>query len=621
MRYPERLVHVEAKATPAMPEHPILDALHRALAAAGAHERDGLEALGARSLADRIAAGVSWPRLKVDEASWVGRNRTRLLLRATDGATLHEGLGPGDRIGVRAGDHRWTGRVEDAGSKWAEVQLRGDGPDDGVVEVTRLFDPTTWRRYADALARADGHRSPLRDVLLGEAEPTASPGPTPLDDPGLNLAQRNAGRGALDANELALVHGPPGTGKTRLLAAVLRALVAEGERPWALADSNAAVDHLADRTAAREVDVVRVGNWGRMSASGRARSLRRRVETGPYGEALRILDRDLRRLGGRDDRDSRRAAGRLVGERREMRRVAEQAALESAEVIATTLGTLAWRAAHLPTARTAVVDEATQALEPAIWTAVPHVDRLILVGDPHQLGPVVQQPGNPLQRSLLERLLDPDHPVALNLPMLEVQHRMSRPIHGLVQGVYGPTYTPHPTVSEHRLVDLPGVSSTPLTTRSTLWVDTAGGGLDDRQDEATRSWENPGEADLVIKIVQDLLRAGVPAEAIGVITPYSAQSSRLAARLPSIQVASVNAFQGQEREAIICSWVRSNDRGEIGFVADPRRLTVALSRARRLWVGVGDTATLGADPAFGAALDVLATQGSLESVWEPPWSG
>lgn len=606
-----------------MPAHPHLDSLHRALAAAGAWERDELERLAALPREARIAAGVSWPVLMVEEVGWAGRGRTRSLLRAGRGVLLHEGLGPGDTVEIEVGGERLEARLEDAGSGWAEVRVFGVLEEGETVTLTKRFDPTPWRRLADALARGDGHASPLRDVLLG-IKPPSPPldHPPRLEDPELNPSQRDAGRIALGAGEVALLHGPPGTGKTKLLVSLLQVLVHE-DRPWALADSNAAVDHLVARAARVGLDVVRVGSWGRMSEVGRRFSLRRRIEDGPLGKALAVMDKDLAKLANRSDPDSRRAWGRLYAERRALRQQAEHGALESAQVIATTLGTLAWRGRELPPAKTALIDEATQALEPSIWTAVPHVERLILFGDPHQLGPVVQQPESPLARSLLDRLLDPDDPAGgvLPLPMLTTQHRMHAKIQALVQSTYGDAYAPHASVAEHGLTDLPGVQETELTQASTLWIDTAGADASERLDEATRSRHNPVEAALVEQVIVALREAGVALQDIGVITPYSAQVRALRDRLgPRLKVASMNGFQGQEREVIIHSWVRSNPDGELGFVADRRRLTVALTRARRLLVGIGDSATLGRHPRFAELLDHLDSTGSMSSVWEPPWS-
>ena len=207
------------------------------------------------------------------------------------------------------------------------------------------------------------------------------------------------------------------------------------------------------------------------------------------------------------------------------------------------------------------------------------------------------------------------------MPMLQVQRRMNAHIQALLADVYPPAWVAAPEVRHHLLQDLPGVLPTVLTGRALLFVDTAGAGLQDEIDPATRSWRNVGEAALVAAVVRQLREAHVHPSLIGVITPYSAQASLLkaSADLEGVEVASVNAFQGREREVIVVSWVRSNDDGELGFVAEGRRLTVALSRARRLLVQVGDSGTLCGSVRFESMLQRLSDENAVESVWDTPW--
>ncbi|MFT7520465.1 MAG: ATP-dependent RNA/DNA helicase IGHMBP2 [Kiritimatiellia bacterium] len=608
-----------------MPEHPHLLALHLALAEAGAWEHDELARLAKLSLSERIHAGVSWPPMLVEDCAWAGRSHSLITVRAPSGVDLHENISPGDRVVVRICEQPYSGVVREVDQRAAEIRVQGEPPVDMRAVVTKSFDPTTWRRYADALARADGHQSHLRDVLLGEREP--SPPRSNFDvqlSPHLNESQQAAARLALDSEEVALVHGPPGTGKTLLLVELLTVLVRQGDRPWALADSNAATDHLAVRAHAAGLKVVRVGHIGRMSADARKLSLQEVIRKGPYGSAIAKLDREFVRAGHDGRADSWRIRKSLRKELVELRELAEAAALEQAQVLAMTLGTLAWRGPTLPAPRTAVIDEATQAVEPAVWTAVPFVQRLILVGDPHQLGPVVKMPGNALERSLLERLLDPDDPAGarLPLPMLSIQHRMHHHIQHLVSPTYGQAYTPHDSVKNHLLHDLPYVATTELTARSTLWIDTAGANLEEQVDPATRSLHNPGEAAVVLRVVAHLVAAGVKPEDIGIIAPYSAQVRELRTQpdLLQIEIASVNAFQGREKEVIICTWVRSNSDGSLGFVADGRRLTVALTRARRLLVAIGDSSTLSWYAGFAAVFEFFEEQDAWQTVWDEAWS-
>lgn len=600
-----------------MPAQPHLAELYTALESELRWSRDEHERLLRLGFSDRIAAGVTWPALRLHSIE--GGRRLLVTLRTASGAPLHEGITPGDLVTispVSSPDRGIPARCLFAEGDVAELRLdRIDDPEDlpgwlegGHVAVTRALDPSTTRRYQQALLRADQHTSPLKQALLDADAPPAPPRAAPL--PGLNAAQQRAAAVALSDTPLSLIHGPPGTGKTTLMVALLKALAASGTRPWALADSNAAVDHLAVRAAEAGLEVLRLGSSYRVSAAAKPLTLDARAARSPLAPALQLLDQEIARA-------DYRARRRLYRERQQLLRQIRQQIAQECDVIASTLGTMVREAPNLPPAQVALIDEATQAVEPAIWSVVPSVERLILLGDPHQLGPVVFEPGNPLERSLLSRLLDG----GLEAPMLEEQYRMSAALCGLVSGTYGSAYRPHPAVAERRLSDLPSVSGDPLVTQPLLWIDTAGGGLEEARDPVTRSLYNPGEVALVVQVVSRLLQAGVPREDIGVIAPYSAQVARLRAELVDVEVATVNAFQGREKEVIVCSFVRCNPSGELGFVADARRLVVAVTRAKRLLVCTGDSATLSSSSAFE---DIMAaaqrvSPSSWQSVWEPPW--
>ncbi|MCB9676991.1 MAG: AAA family ATPase [Alphaproteobacteria bacterium] len=580
-----------------MLEHPHLERLHAALRSEERFAHAAHENLTRLPLADRVALGVAWSGLRFDVEPGFRRGELLVLARGE----LHEGIGAGDRIRVGA----LTGRCIGRDASVAELVVRATPAEweaaaaAGVVDLG--FDPSTFVRYRQALEAADALESPVKTALL-EGVPEAEPVEAGWE--GLNPSQARAAGLALGAAHLAVVHGPPGTGKTRTLVAILARLE---ERSLALAESNAAVDHLVVSAARAGLAVVRVGPTYRMSGEAAALSVDAQIAAGPHAAALAVLDREISRAR----REGGPALWKLLDARRALREQARRHVLESAAVVGTTFGTLARAGDRLPRVHTAVVDEVTQALEPAVWVAVPHVQRLILAGDPHQLGPVVTEPGNPLEEGLLQRLR-PQVP----MPMLTVQHRMHEDVQLLVEGVYGPTYTAHPAVRAHLLADLPGVAEHPLTTVPALFVDTAGAG-GERRDSRTHSVYEPLEVRLVAVALAALRAKGVRADQIGVIAPYSAQVARLAA-LPEakgVEVATVNAFQGREAEAVIVSFTRSNPDGELGFVADRRRLTVAVTRARRLLLMFGDSATLTAHPMFGDLLDRVEVQ----SVWEPPW--
>jgi superfamily I DNA and/or RNA helicase len=176
----------------------------------------------------------------------------------------------------------------------------------------------------------------------------------------------------------------------------------------------------------------------------------------------------------------------------------------------------------------------------------------------------------------------------------------------------------HPSVRGHLLCDLPGVIASPLTRTPVHFIDTAGAGYDEQEEPGGASRSNPQEADLVCRKVQALLAAGVPAEALAVIAPYAAQVRLLREKLEisGLEIDSVDGFQGREKEAVVLSLVRSNQAGEVGFLADMRRLNVALTRARRKVVIVGDSATLACHPFYQGLLSYVESIGAYHSVWE-----
>jgi superfamily I DNA and/or RNA helicase len=204
--------------------------------------------------------------------------------------------------------------------------------------------------------------------------------------------------------------------------------------------------------------------------------------------------------------------------------------------------------------------------------------------------------------------------------VLTVQHRMNAAIMGFSNAeFYDGHLVAHESVANHRLCDLPGVTAEPLTERPVQFIDTAGASYDEELEEDTGSRRNVQEAALAVKKVRALLAAGVAPAQIGVITPYRAQVRLLRDRLADVgglEIDSVDGFQGREKEAIVVSLVRSNNEGEIGFLADTRRTNVALTRARRKLLVIGDSATLASDPFYQRMLTFFEAIGATSSVWE-----
>jgi predicted DNA helicase len=246
--------------------------------------------------------------------------------------------------------------------------------------------------------------------------------------------------------------------------------------------------------------------------------------------------------------------------------------------------------------------------------------RVVLAGDHCQLPPTVVSPEAARQGfgvSLFERV------VALHgdevTRRLDVQYRMHEAIMAFSsRHFYGGTLKADPAVAAHRLCDLPGVERNALTESPVQFLDTAGAGYDEEREPDGESRLNPQEAALVARKVRALLAAGVAPQAVAVIAPYAAQVRRLRELLPvpGLEIDSVDGFQGREKEAVVLSLVRSNAEGEVGFLADVRRTNVALTRARRKLLVVGDSATLSALPFYRELFEYFEAAGAYHTVWE-----
>jgi ATP-dependent RNA/DNA helicase IGHMBP2 len=597
------------------------------------------------------ARGVSIGRLAVaDEDAGLG-GRILLGFERTSGEPLPPSrIGPGDIVRVAAPDPSGGGRGKGAAERqpsgvvWRKTARRvtvafDDLPEDGVGEgalrIDRVANDITYRRMREALDRlrgADrGRPAQLREVLLGEREPRFD-AVRPLEplDRGLNTSQVEAVRLALAARDVALIHGPPGTGKTTAVAELVRQAVARRERVLATAPSNVAVDNLAEILARSGARVVRIGHPARLLPAVVDLSLDAQVADHPHtrlaADLRRQAARALKRIGREKDYSARRTLrDELRALRREIASAEEDAVREVLDRADVVLATCTGAADSVLAAREfdlAVVDEAAQALEPAAWIPILRSDRLVLAGDHRQLPPTIisrdaEREG--LGVTLFDRLMARGGERWSRL--LAIQYRMHRLIMEYPsRELYEGRLEADPSVAGHLLTGLPDVEEAPETLAPLLFIDTSGCGYDEETEAEGESKENAGEAEAAARHAERLVELGVPAGRIGVITPYSAQVRRLRDRLAplgdDLEVDTVDGFQGREKEAIVISLVRSNPRGEVGFLADVRRINVAVTRARRHLAVFGDGATVARDPFIAGFIAHCEEAGAYRTAWE-----
>jgi len=505
------------------------------------------------------------------------------------------------------------------------------------------------RLALQAVSQARGRLAELRQIILGELDPTnfklrqprfleRRPSVT-LDGQlcvGLNAAQREAIRFALSAEDIAIIHGPPGTGKTTSVVEFIRQAVARGEKVLACAPSNTAVDNLLERLAASGQRVVRVGHPARVKEELRIHTLDAIVAEHENMRVVRELLKDAEALYQKADRytrakpargakqDMRREAKDLKAESRQLERQAINHVLDIAEVVC---ATTAIDDAVLGDRKFdwVVLDEACQTTEPASWIPLMRGERILLAGDHCQLPPTVVskdagQEG--LARSMMERLVE-TYGAAITR-QLDVQYRMHDAIMRFSSAqFYADTLIADELVCGHLLSHLSGVKSSPWTDEPMTFIDTAGADCNEEAELDGSSRCNPAEGRLVISKVQQLQEAGVAAGDIAVISPYAAQVRWLRERAPdpAIEIDTVDGFQGREKEAIVISLVRSNRECEIGFLTDTRRMNVALTRARRKLIVIGDSATLGGHLFYAALLDYFQKIDGYHTIWEESFSG
>ena len=526
-----------------------------------------------------------------------------------------------------------TGVVSGRSNDSIQVAL-GRWPDGVCFRIDLTADEITRRRQLSAihLAKdAGGRLGQLRQILMGERAPEFSPLPDALDLPQLNDSQRQAVEFALSAHDLAIIHGPPGTGKTTTVVELIVQAIQRGEKVLACAPSNTAVDNLLERLVAGKQKAIRVGHPARVTRALRDHTLDSLVDQSEEMKIIRSMQRESEQLFRQADRytrarpergeksDLKREAKRLLKDARLLEKSAVDHLLDQADVICATtnLSDDIMGQRHFDLV---VIDEACQSTEPGCWVPLLRGQRLVLAGDHRQLPPTILSTDaarDGFDISMMERAIDLYGDEVSRL--LDVQYRMNDQIMRFSsQQFYNDRLKAHPTVQHHLLSDLPNVDDNEWTREAITFIDSAGANWDEEPEPQGRSRTNPQEAKLILRYAERLVAAGLPPRQIAVIAPYAGQVRlmRLANSIDDLEIDTIDGFQGREKEAVIISMVRSNSIGEIGFLSDARRMNVALTRARRKLLVVGDSSTLGHHDFFQEMLTFFEQQGAYRSVWQ-----
>ena len=598
------------------------------------------------SIADRRAAGLSWYPIAIRNTELTRGD----YLSVEAERTTHQDLNHQLRFGASAvlfSNHdpkndRLEGVISFQNGNRCKINLRVDElPDwasNGKLGIELLFDDKSYEEMQAALKAAaklatDEKDGRLVRILSGKEEPAFNSETAIFAVPQLNESQQESLYSILSARDLAIVHGPPGTGKTTTLVQAVKALISqEGKQILVVGPSNTAVDLLTEKLADEGLNVLRVGNPARVSDKLMSLTLDSRTAAHASMKEVRALKKQAneyrnmahkyKRNFGRAEREQRKAlfdeAHKIIREVGKTEEYIQRDLISKAQVIAATLvGSNHYTVSAL-TYDTVFIDEAGQALEPACWIPILKAKKVVLAGDPFQLPPTIKSDEaarKGLSTTLLEKCIQ-RHPETVVL--LEEQYRMNTAIMTYSSNIfYKSKLRAHDSVAEGRLF----AGDQPVN-----FIDTAGCGFEEKAEGTSTT--NIDEAALLIRYLTCLLIT-LPGEnlpSVAVISPYKEQIHLLNELLENtgemqpfkdrISVNTIDSFQGQERDIVCISLTRSNAEGSIGFLADIRRMNVAMTRARKKLIVIGDSATLARHPFYAGFIEYAEKAGGYQSAWE-----
>jgi ATP-dependent RNA/DNA helicase IGHMBP2 len=605
-----------------------------------------------RSLSQRVKEGTTWYPLRL-KRHYIGTGERLIIeVEKTNHLDQPHSFQSGKMVSVfsnasgKSEKEHVNGVINYVRDNLMVVTINGDElPDwieDGQLGVDVMFDEMSYREMEFAMKevmKAEGRVGELRDILLGSQAVKFKPLSEKFTSTTfLNQSQLNALHKIITAEDVALIHGPPGTGKTTTLVQAIGQTIKEEHQVLVCAPSNAAVDLLADKLDEQGISVLRIGHPARVTEQTLSKTMDAKIAAHEnYGE-LRTLRKRMEQVKAMAFKFKRNFGYHEKEQRRSLQREAKALKadadmlefyivndlLQNTQAICCTLVGSSHPVLRGRKFKTVFIDEAGQALEPACWIPILRSARVVFAGDHQQLPPTVKSneaAKQGLAETLFEKIIARQPKTAT---MLEVQYRMHQDIMKFPSVYfYNDKLVAHDSVRARLL--LPNQSPVEF-------IDTAGTGFQEMQDPETLSRFNEKEAELLIRQVEKLveevgmeewLQHGIT---VGIITPYRAQVDHLHKLADAsdileplhklIAINTVDAFQGQERDVIVISFVRSNDKGEVGFLNDIRRTNVAMTRARKKLIMIGDSATLGSHPFYVDLLEYVQSNEFYKSSFE-----
>lgn len=436
----------------------------------------------------------------------------------------------------------------------------------------------------------------------------------------LNHSQNEAVSFGLSSNPFTIIHGPPGTGKTSTLVVLITNLIKQGKRVMVAAPSNASVDHITAELLKHTKSILRLGNSFKINEIVSPYTLREKLLNSKEITLVNRLKKDAetirkkafkfkRNFGAEEflERKALKKELRLIkSDIRKIEQDLTHTIIDTAQIVTGTFTALQNSKLKKMGFDCVIVDEAGQAIEPAIWSVAHYADHLILAGDPFQLPPTIfsmksKQLG--LEISLIEQ------GIKLGIPtfLLDTQYRMNDSIMQFSNEKF----------YDGKLISADANAAIKIEQDDFMpieFIDTAGCNLEEEL-ILGGGIKNVGEIEILARRLDEL---PIESGSIGLISPYRMQVNLMAEYFSKSQktVQTIDSFQGQERDVILISLVRSNESGTIGFLTDYRRMNVAMTRAKKKLIIIGDSATIGADSFYSDLLEYIEQHGSYRSAWE-----
>ena len=597
-----------------------------------------------KSKAEKVEAGIMWYPLVINRKHYTVGELIELELERTKNLDGHHKI----KVGVGANlviegveTNTFKGTISYVRRNrlriilHADYLLKEDILTKGRLGVELIYDERPYRVMLDTLKRVKKLEEPIHKELRNAIQTKTDFGEVAdlvdknkYTSPKFNDSQMAAINGCAVAPRMSIIHGPPGTGKTTTIVGLIQKLAKAEKRILVCAPSNNAVDLLAKLLHQAGLNVLRVGNVTRIGDNIAELTLKEKARNHPdwqHIKSVKIEAENAKKIAGKY---KRKFGQRQKSERREMFQESKElrkwardledklmnGIIKEAQVVATTLISAESRALKGLKFKTVIIDEASQALEPECWVAMLKGERVMLAGDHMQLPPTVKS-SEAEELGLSETILDRMSSSLSHSYLLNEQYRMHNDILSFSNiKFYNGELRSNAAVADRKLSD----EDSPL-----VFIDTSGCGFNEEQNADSFSKFNPGEFFTIREHILKHLEL-YEGKSIGIICAYAAQvryvrnTKEETPELNSLDISvdSIDGFQGQEKDVIYISLVRSNETGEVGFLKDFRRLNVAMTRARMKLIIVGDCSTLSSEKMFLDLVEHVEQNGKYESAWE-----